>query len=222
MNISTAIATTLIVCPSAANRTVARCSHCRHPIMRRRCRLIQTATPMPTITRPSDPACDWECCAPNRRPPPVGGVEDQRQSALPVGHVPGLGDLVRDDVPAGCEEVTEHQLADQAKARHRGAHHRPGDRLLGDRRVHDPFGTDLLEQPFVVLDTPPAAAMSSPSMRRDQGVVSRHRGSAAPSRAAMWRAGPRRRPVPASLSRGAGARRRSAASRRMRRGRTGR
>ena len=38
----------------------------------------------------------------------------------------------------------------------------PDDRLLGDRRVADALRSELLEQAGVSLNTPPAAATSSP------------------------------------------------------------
>ena len=79
-------------------------------------------------------------------PATVGGADDERERHLAIGHVPALGDLVGDDVPAHGEEVAEHDLGDRPQAGHRRAHRRAEDRLLGDRRVADALGSELLEQ----------------------------------------------------------------------------
>ena len=52
---------------------------------------------------------------------------------------------------------------------HRGAHRGADDRLLGDRRVADALGAELVEEALVVLNTPPAAAMSSPEQHDGSG-----------------------------------------------------
>ena len=83
---------------------------------------------------------------PEAQPAAVAEADDERERDLAVGHVAGLGDLVDDDVVADREEVGEHQLGDRAEAGHRRAHGRADDRLLGDRRVPDAFGTELVEQ----------------------------------------------------------------------------
>ena len=82
----------------------------------------------------------------------VRGPEHERERDLAVGHVAGLGDLVRDHVPGDREEVAEHQLGDRAQAGHRGAHRRADDRLLADRRVADALGPELGEQPLGELE----------------------------------------------------------------------
>ncbi len=94
----------------------------------------------------------WLCCAPNRRPGPVGGPEHERDRHLAVGHVARLGDLVDDHVPGHREEVGEHQLGDRAQAGHRRAHRRADDRLLADRRVADAIGPELVEQALGQLE----------------------------------------------------------------------
>ena len=77
----------------------------------------------------------------------VGGADHQRHGHLAAGHVPDLGDLVGQVVPAAGEEVGEHDLGDRPHAGHRRAHRGADDRLLGDRGVPDPLGAELLEQP---------------------------------------------------------------------------
>ena len=69
---------------------------------------------------------------------PVGAADDQRQRQLAVGHVPDLGHLVGDQVPADREEIAEHDLGDRPQAGHRGADRGPEDGLLADRGVTDP------------------------------------------------------------------------------------
>ena len=87
----------------------------------------------------------------------------ERHRDLAVGHVARLGDLVDDHVPGHGEEVAEHELGDRAQAGHRGAHRRPDDRLLADRRVADALGRRTApNRPSVSLNTPPAAPTSSP------------------------------------------------------------
>ena len=77
----------------------------------------------------------------------VGGADHERDRHLPVGHVARLGDLVRDHVPAGREEVREHDLRNRPESGHGGAHGGPDDRLLRDGRVTDPIRAEALEQP---------------------------------------------------------------------------
>ena len=77
----------------------------------------------------------------------VGGAHHQRHGDLAAGHVAHLGDLVGEVVPAAGEEVGEHDLGDRPHPGHRGAHRGADDGLLGDRRVPDPLGAELLEQP---------------------------------------------------------------------------
>ena len=76
----------------------------------------------------------------------VGGADDERERHLTVGHVPALRDLVGDDVPAHREEVAEHDLGDRSQAGHGRTHRGAEDRLLGDRRVTDAVGFELLEE----------------------------------------------------------------------------
>src|SRR5207245_11291251 len=45
------------------------------------------------------------------------------------------------------DEVAEHHVADRAHARHRGADADAGVARLGDRRVDDPLGAELLDEP---------------------------------------------------------------------------
>ena len=80
------------------------------------------------------------------QPGPVGAADDERQLNLAVGHVPALGHLVGDQVPADREEVAEHDLGDRPQAGHRGAHRGAEDGLLADRGVADPLRAELLEQ----------------------------------------------------------------------------
>ncbi len=94
----------------------------------------------------------WLCCAPKRRPGPVGGPQHERHRHLAVGHVARLGDLVDDHVPGHREEVGEHQLGDRAQAGHRRAHRRADDGLLADRRVADAVRPELVEQPLGQLE----------------------------------------------------------------------
>src|SRR5438105_11311570 len=77
----------------------------------------------------------------------VRRADHERERDLSVRHVSRLGDLVRDQIPARGQEVGEHDLGDRTEPRHRGAHRRPGDRLLRDRRVADTLGSEPLEQP---------------------------------------------------------------------------
>ena len=88
------------------------------------------------------------------QPGPVGAADHERQRELAVGHVPALGHLVGDQVPADREEVAEHDLGDRPQAGHRGAHRGAEDGLLADRGVADAFRPELLQQAGSGLEHP--------------------------------------------------------------------
>ncbi len=87
-------------------------------------------------------------------PAAVRRAQHERQRDLAVGHVAGLRDLVRDHVPGHREEVAEHELGDRAQAGHRGAHDRPDDCLLADRRVADALRPEPVEESLRELEDP--------------------------------------------------------------------
>ena len=102
----------------------------------------------------------------------VAGPDDQRAADHAVGHVARLRDLVGDEVPAHREEVREHDLGDGPQPRHRRSHGGAEDGLLGDRRVDDPVGSELLEQPGGGLEDAPGPAHVL--TEEHDGLVSAH------------------------------------------------
>ena len=81
------------------------------------------------------------------QPAAVRRLDHQRERDLPVGHIPRLGDLVGDQIPAHAEEIREHDLGDRAQPGHRRAHRGADDRLLRDRRVPHAIGAEAFRQP---------------------------------------------------------------------------
>jgi hypothetical protein len=77
----------------------------------------------------------------------VAGAHHQRALGLPVGHVAAFRKLVGDVVEAHREEIREHDLGDRLQPRHRRAHRRAEDGLLGDRRVAYAQSAELLVEP---------------------------------------------------------------------------
>ena len=77
----------------------------------------------------------------------VRRAHHQRHRHLAIGHIARFGHLIDDDVPAHGEEIGEHNLGDWPHAGHCRAHGGAEDRLLGDRRIAHPHGTELVEQP---------------------------------------------------------------------------
>jgi hypothetical protein len=96
------------------------------------------------------------------QPATVGGADHQRERHLAVGHVPRLGDLVGDDVPADGEEVREHDLGDRSQPVIAAPIVAPRMACseIGVSRTR--CGPNCSSRPTVVLNTPPAAATSSP------------------------------------------------------------
>ena len=89
----------------------------------------------------------------------VGGAHHQRHGHLPAGHVPHLGDLVGEVVPAAGEEVGEHDLGDRPHPGHGGAHgraRRSPARRSGVSQTRR--GPNSLNSPTVVLNTPSGGA----------------------------------------------------------------
>src|SRR5881409_2653994 len=87
-------------------------------------------------------ACsDCECWAAERR------AEDDGHLDLAARHAVRLGGLVDHLIHRQRDEVAEHHVDDRAHARHRGADADAGVARLGDRRVDDPLGAELLDEP---------------------------------------------------------------------------
>ena len=75
------------------------------------------------------------------------GAHHERHAALLVGDVPELRGLIDEAVHRQRHEVPEHDLEHRPQPGDRGAVGHPGQGELGDRRVEDPFGAELLGQP---------------------------------------------------------------------------
>ncbi len=80
------------------------------------------------------------------KPSPVARPYDERQGDLSVGHVAGLGDLVRDDVPTHRKKVRKHNLGDRPKPGHGGTHRGADNGLFADRRVAHASAAELVQQ----------------------------------------------------------------------------
>jgi hypothetical protein len=102
----------------------------------------------------------------------VASAHDQRAFQLPVAHVAALGKFVGDVVEADREEIREHDLGDRLEARHRRAHGRAQDRLLGDRRVAHAQRPELLVEPDRRLEY--AAGLADVFAEKDHVGVARH------------------------------------------------
>src|SRR5690349_8383861 len=102
----------------------------------------------------------------------IRGSDHERQRDLAVRHVARLGDLVRDDVPAHREKIREHNLCDRAQTRHRSAHRRAENRLLGDRTVAHTLGTEFFEQAHGRLEH--AARRCDIFAQKNDTLVTRH------------------------------------------------
>jgi hypothetical protein len=70
-----------------------------------------------------------------------------------------------DRVEGARHEVGELQLDDGPLAHPRRSERRADEPLLGDRRVEDAVGAELLPQPFVTPNAPPKCPMSSPNRK---------------------------------------------------------
>src|SRR5712664_471132 len=79
----------------------------------------------------------------------VRAAEHDRQGHLPARHVQHLGGGIHDLVERQDREIPRHELDDWAQPAHRGTHADPGEPQLGDRRVDDTFGAELLQQPLI-------------------------------------------------------------------------
>ena len=67
-------------------------------------------------------------------------------SAVPAEHRSDLGGVVDDLVHRDEQEVHRHDLDHRALAEHRGPDARADEPLLGDRRVADAIGAELVEE----------------------------------------------------------------------------
>ena len=73
-------------------------------------------------------------------------AQRQRHLQLAARHVVRLRRLVRELVHDEREEVAEHDVDHRPQAGHRRADAEPGDPGLGDRRVEDALGAELLDE----------------------------------------------------------------------------
>ena len=82
-------------------------------------------------------------------PPGTGRHADhQRHAELAAGHVPDRGRVVHDLVEGEQREIDRHDLDDRPHAAHRRADARAGEGGLGQRRVADAFGPELVQKPL--------------------------------------------------------------------------
>ena len=114
----------------------------------------------------------WECWAPKPAPAPLPRRMVTGQRHLAAGHVAVLGQLVGDPVEADAREVGEHDLGDRAQPADRRPDRRADDRLLGDRRVHDPARPEALVQPLGHLER--AARRADVLAEQEDAVVGLH------------------------------------------------
>ena len=78
----------------------------------------------------------------------VGTAEDDRAAHLPARHVERLGGGIDDLVHRLHGEVEGHELDDRLQPGHCRADAQPRKAVLGDRRVDDAPGAELLQQPL--------------------------------------------------------------------------
>src|SRR5439155_15114545 len=78
---------------------------------------------------------------------PERRAEDDGHLDLAARHVVRLGGLIDHLIHRQRDEVAEHHVDDRTHARHRGADADAGVARLGDRRVDDPLGAELLDEP---------------------------------------------------------------------------
>ena len=81
----------------------------------------------------------------------VGAAEDDRAAHLAARHVERLGRRVDDLVDRLHGEVEGHELDDRLQPAERRADAQAGEAVLGDRRVDDALGAELLEQALADL-----------------------------------------------------------------------
>ena len=100
--------------------------------------------------------------------------DGQRHLQLPARHVAMLGRLVDDLLGRERQEVLVHDLDDRAHALHRRADPCADDSDLGDRRVADALGAELVQQPLG--DAHRAAHLGDVLAHDEDVVVLAHRG----------------------------------------------
>ena len=76
-----------------------------------------------------------------------GSGDDQRHAKRAAREIDVLGRHVVNRVHADSEEVDKHQLCDRPHAGHGGAHRRAQEPGLGDRRIDNALGPELVVEP---------------------------------------------------------------------------
>ena len=92
----------------------------------------------------------------------VRAAEHDRRRHLAARHIAGLGGRVDQLVHRLHREVEGHELDDRPEAGKSGANTKPGEALLGDRRVDDPARPNSCNSPWLTLKAPSYSATSSP------------------------------------------------------------
>ena len=115
---------------------------------------------------------DWRVLRAETHAAAVAGSDHERAGQLTVRHVAKLRHFVGDVVEADGEEVGEHDLGDRPQTRHRRAHRRAQNRLLGNRRVAHPQRPELLVKPDRRLED--AARLRDVLAKEDDAIVALH------------------------------------------------
>ena len=80
-----------------------------------------------------------------------GLTHDERNPGLSAKHVADLGSLVDQLVDRTHPEIGHAQIGDRARPGNRSSNRSPHDRVLGDRRVDDALGAELVDQPEILV-----------------------------------------------------------------------